>query len=71
MLTVKPNLERMRIIAKEYNAGKSMADIARDNKMSRQRVMQILRKQCPRYHVGIISQSEWTAAHEKTVMDGA
>ncbi len=65
MLTVKPNLVRMRTLAKAYNSGDSMAQVARDNKLTRQRVMQILRTQCPLYHVGVISNEEWVEARNK------
>jgi hypothetical protein len=49
----------MKSVAKAYNEGSSMAQVARDHKLTRQRVLQILRHQCPRYSIGVISNEEW------------
>lgn len=59
MLTVRPNMARMKSVAKSYNEGKSMAQIARDHTLTRQRVLQIIRNQCPKYSVATISHAEW------------
>lgn len=65
MLTIKPNMTRMKEIAKRWNAGESQAQIGRELKLTRQRVLQIIKHQCPLYDVHVISYEEWVAERNK------
>jgi DNA-directed RNA polymerase sigma subunit (sigma70/sigma32) len=69
MLTIKPDIKRMKEIAKAYNEGATMAQIGRDFKLTRQRVLQVLRSQCKRYQIGVISHVEWMEKLHKLWFD--
>jgi len=62
MLTIKPNMQRMKDIAERWNKGDSQAQIGRDFKLTRQRVLQILKHQCALYDIHVISYEEWVKA---------
>ena len=59
MVTIEPDMKRIRLIAKRWNAGSQQSAIARDLGISRERVRQVLRKQCIRYEIPVLTKEEW------------
>lgn len=58
-MTIDPNMSKIKKVAKLWNKGVSQAEIGRKYKISRQRVGQIISRQCKMYDIKTITFKKW------------